>query len=102
MSELFPLPTAWTREDTAEYLTANPLPSDFEWKHRDGARARVHPSYRTHGGYGKWLRETPYFPGLFELIHDLIFKTGQVPAPEKLAEQLRAIERERNGQQSLF
>ncbi len=92
------------------YLAANPLPADFAWFHRDGLPTDptkglrpVLPSYRIHAGYGKWLHDTPYFPGLFELIHDLLFHSGStLPDTITLTGQLDAIKRERLGQQELF
>lgn len=87
-----PMPAQpWTKDDTADYLAANPLPVDFRWKHRDGTLQVVHPSYRTSGGYGKWLRETPYFPGLFEEIHDVIVEAGaRLPDIDEIARLLTA------------
>ena len=62
----------WDRAATRAYLDANPLPPTFTWKHRDGGQRPVHPSHKQVTGYGKWLHETPYFPGLFELIHGIL------------------------------
>lgn len=95
---LEPLPAStpgWTLDDTQAYLTANPLPPDFCWRHRDYPADQprpVHPSHQTlKGGYGKWLRETPYFPGLFERVHGLILEAGyDLPDPATLAARLRA------------
>lgn len=53
-------------------LNAVPLPTAFTWPHRDGGEQAVRPVHGAVIGYGKWLRETPYFPGLFELAHDLL------------------------------
>ena len=84
--------TDWSLDDTMHYLTANPLPADFHWPHRDFPAARpqpVHPKNRIHYGYGKWLRETPYFPGLFERIHGIIIAAGSdLPDPETIAAEL--------------
>jgi hypothetical protein len=61
----------------------------------------VHPTYAVKGGYGKWLWETPYFPGLFELIHEILFNAMNLPPPDVLAETLRRILAEREGQKNL-
>lgn len=53
-------------------LNSMPLPSTFLWPHRDGGDRAVQPVHHYVAGYGKWLRETPYFPGLFELAHELL------------------------------
>lgn len=63
----------WTGDMTMRYLNAYPLPRSFTWPHRDDDKDRaVMPAHGTVTGYGKWLRETPYFPGLFELATDLL------------------------------
>jgi hypothetical protein len=54
------------------YLNAVPLASTFTWPHRDGGEHAVRPVHSAVIGYGKWLRETPYFPGLFELVHEVL------------------------------
>jgi hypothetical protein len=96
-------PVAWTAEDTMAYLTANPLPSDFVWPHRDGGLRPVVPSHSVlKGGYGKWLRETPYFQGLFELIHDLLLRADPLPDAEGLARALNEVRRLRGEQKELF
>ena len=91
------------------YLTDNPLPVDFQWFHRNKdpngkpLMAAVKPIYSISGGYGKWLHDTPYFPGLFELIHDLLFHSGStLPDIDTLTAQLAAIKAERIGQADLF
>jgi hypothetical protein len=94
---------AWTQEHTQEYLKANPLPVDFEWQHRDGGEKPVVPSHSyLKGGYGKWLRETPYFPGLFELVHDVLVRAELLGDAEWLAGELTAIKAMRGRQESLF
>lgn len=98
MDTLFKNISEWSREDTQRYLTANPLPSDFTWNHRDGGRRPVVPVYRIRGGFGKWLRETPYFPGLFELIHETLFHAPYLlPTPE-LAKRLEDVKRAQDAQ----
>lgn len=95
-------PLSWTHADTIEYLRTNPLPADFVWRHHDGENAEVKPTYSIKN-YGKWLAETPYFPGLFELIHDLLFSAGsKLPDTATLVAQLTAIRKEREGQLKLF
>jgi hypothetical protein len=42
-------------------------------------------------GYGKWLRETPYFPGLFELCHDLLDQESEIGDAGWLAELINAL-----------
>lgn len=55
------------------FLNEIPLSPEFTWPHRDtGSDEPVKPSHGMVTGYGKWLRETPYFQGLFELCHDLL------------------------------
>lgn len=102
--------TSWTYADTAAYLKANPLPADFLWRKNEPTKhlplaqqplAGVRPTYAV-ADYGKWLRETPYFPGLFELIHDLLFSHPGLPDVATLAAQLTQIRRERDGQQELL
>lgn len=102
-------PAEWTKLDTMAYLTANPLPTDFTWRRSDGrkdadnrgALAAVQPTYAV-ADYGKWLHDTPYYQGLFELIHDLLFNAPRLPEIHDLARQLTAIRAEREGQQKLF
>lgn len=93
MSDDLQLPLEqWTQSDTREWLTAFPLPVEFRWVDRDDVERAVLPSHRTlKGGYGKWLHETPYFPGLFELCHGILQRTprDQPLTPEWLAEELQ-------------
>jgi hypothetical protein len=88
---------------TEGWLNDYPLPCEFVWLDRYGKARRVLPTYRIKGGYGKWLRETPYFPGLFEEIHHIIALTPSdtVMTPEWLATQLDA-RRPRGEQQNLL
>lgn len=81
----------WTRDATMRYLNGNPLPADFTWPHRDGGERPVRPVHQMVEGYGKWLRETPYFPGLFELIHDILDQEAEISDAEWLAGLLRAL-----------
>lgn len=102
MPESQPQLTQWTKADTTEYLSANPLPQGFRWRHRDGSLAPVHPTYGV-ANYGKWLHDTPYFQGLFEEIHDLIVAAGaKLPPIEEIVAQLDSIRRTRESQQKLF
>jgi len=101
---LIPLPEAWSPENTQAYLSESPLPASFTWRHREGYEAPVVPSYRLTGGYGKWLRETPYFPGLFEEIHGVLARLPDekpLPFPDELAKILREARRARGEQQQL-
>lgn len=109
MSNAASQPSEWTKHDTMAYLTANPLPTDFAWRRSDGrkdadgrgALAAVQPTYAV-ADYGKWLHDTPYYQGLFELIHDLLFIAARLPEIHDLAAQLTTIRLEREGQQKLF
>lgn len=67
----------WSRDATMRYLNSVPLPAAFTWPHRDGGELAVRPVHTAVIGYGKWLRETPYFPGLFELAHELLVSAPQ-------------------------
>lgn len=63
----------WTLDASMRFLNAFPLPETFAWPHRDAGRDQpVWPRHTVVTGYGKWLRETPYFPGLFELAHEAL------------------------------
>lgn len=78
----------WTPEDTKEYLDHNPLPKDFTWRHKDGGLRPVQPSYSVES-YGKWLRETPNFQGLFEEVHRVIVHAGaKLPDIDTVAAEL--------------
>lgn len=72
-----------------KYLNANPLPVTFKWTHRDGGDRTVQPSHKSVTGYGKWLRETPYFQGLFELIHDVLTPLDALGDSDWLVAQIR-------------
>jgi len=80
----------WTHVQTEGWLTEYPLPVDFLWPDRYGKPRPVLPTYRTKFGYGKWLMDTPYFPGLFEEIHGILARApgDLVLTPEWLATQL--------------
>lgn len=86
----------WSKDDTQAYLKANPLPREFKWLHRDhqadpeGGMRTVQPSHASVANYGKWLRETPYFPGLFELVHEVLAGSHDLGDADWLAEQLNA------------
>lgn len=83
---------AWSEIQTEGWLTEFPLPADFTWADRYGVERPVLPKYKISGGYGKWLHETPYFPGLFEHIHAIIARASaeQELTPEWIVEQLAA------------
>lgn len=72
-TELGGLPPPWTKDDTQAFLTAFALPPDFAWPTKGGGLRKVCPSYQI-TEYGKWLRETPYFPGLFEAAHGVLVR----------------------------
>jgi len=78
----------WEKANTERYLTANPLPLTFTWLADDGVERPVRPRHTTVTSYGKWLHETPYFPGLFELIHRVLVNTPQVGDCDWLAAEL--------------
>lgn len=78
----------WTQADTRRYLDANPLPLDFLWPDDDGRTRPVRPSHQSITAYGKWLQETPYFPGLFELIHRILVHTPDLGDATWLAAEL--------------
>lgn len=82
----------WSQTDSRDWLTAFPLPVEFTWIDRDRVERAVLPSHRNlKGGYGKWLAETPYFPGLFELCHGILQRAPntQPLTPEWIAEELQ-------------
>jgi len=72
------------------YLNAYPLPDSLTWPHRDGGERPVRPSHGMVIGNGKWLRETPYFPGLFELCHDILEEAPEELGTEWLPAQIEA------------
>ncbi len=82
-AERSPVMPPWTKDDTVDYLNANPLPADFTWRGKT-----VVPYYRIHGGFGKWLRETPNHRGLFQVIHELLARIDPLPSAEALALRL--------------
>lgn len=81
----------WTRDHTMRHLNANPLPETFRWPHRDGGDRVVQPSHKSVAGYGKWLRETPYFQGLFELVHDVCARADALGDGEWLAAEIKKL-----------
>lgn len=83
--------SAWDRNLSMSYLNTNPLPADFKWPHRDGGERLVWPVHSVITGYGKWLRETPYFPGLFELCHELIERAPEQHPADWVATELTAL-----------
>ena len=99
------LPAHWTPDDTMACLSAYPLSPAFKWTHRDGGEKPVQPSH-THlkGGYGKWLRETPYFPGLFEDIHAILARLpdDQPITADQIGAQLLAEKAARGTQLSIL
>lgn len=98
--ELTPTPEPWTPDNTEAYLSQVPLPADFKWmrrEHMEEGRERlavVLPTYSISKGYGFWLRTTPYYPGLFELIHGILRvwpDNLELPSGEQLAERLNLL-----------
>ena len=99
------MPADWTDDDVMRWLDDFPLPADFTATRVDRVKdsdekiftpnTPVRPAH--HGiKFGKWLRETPYFPGMFEQIRDIIRaiptadQGGILPTPEQLAEMLKS------------
>jgi hypothetical protein len=84
------LPSAWTRDDTMHALNRVGLPATFTYTHRDGGERPVMPSHsKLKGGFGKWLRETPYFRGLFDECHCVF---ARLPDDETItADRLAAL-----------
>lgn len=99
----FPTPP-WDDLATEGWLTEYPLPPDFTWPDRYGKERSVLPTYRIKGGYGKWLKETPYFPGLYELIHRILAlaPAEQELTPEWLVARLNEARRACGEQQTLL
>lgn len=61
----------WTVEATVAWLDKHQLPDTFHWVIA-GRQQPVRPAHPIASGYGFWLRETPYFPGLFEACHAVL------------------------------
>lgn len=78
----------WTHKDTRAYLDANPVPVGCHWLDNNAVQRAVRPSHSSVTGYGKWLQETPYFPGLFELIHGILANTAELGDADWLAGEL--------------
>ena len=85
---LLPDFTPWDKADTRAYLDANPLPPDFLWLDDEKKSRAVLPRHASVTGYGKWLAETPYFPGLFELIHRVLVNAPDLGDATWLAAEL--------------
>lgn len=68
--------SSWTVTDTEIHLSADPLPSDFTWRDYTGEMRAVCPVHALTCGFGAWLRATPYFPGLFDAIHQLLIRAS--------------------------
>jgi hypothetical protein len=100
--KILTMPDDWTDDDVMRWLDDFPLPMDFTWTRVDRTKdtkekiytpnTAVRPSH--HGvAYGKWLHDTPYFPGLFEEIRDIIRAIpagSRMPTPEELAVMLKS------------
>lgn len=74
--------------DTRTYLDANPLPINFDWPDDEGRPRPVRPRHTSVTSYGKWLEETPYFPGLFEEIHSILLHARELGDADWLAAEL--------------
>lgn len=81
-AEIGGLPPSWSKDDTEAFLSDWPLPATFAWPGKDGKPLAVCPKYQIHGGYGKWLRETPYYPGLFDAVHNALVADDSALASE--------------------
>lgn len=85
-AELGGLPPPWTKDNTRAYLDAFPLRPDFMWPGKDGVYRAVCPSYAI-TSFGKWLRETPYYPGLFDAVHEALIRFGEdLPSDDRALE----------------
>lgn len=78
----------WEHVQTRRYLDSNPLPVDFAWIDDDGDLRPVRPRHASVESYGKWLQETPYFPGLFEIIHRVLVNASAIGGADWMAEEL--------------
>jgi hypothetical protein len=90
MSEepLLPNFEPWDAANTRRFLDKNPLPLDFTWVDQDGDERPVRPRHTSVTSYGKWLQETPYFPGLFEIVHRVLVNAPLLGGAEWLVEEL--------------
>lgn len=61
----------WTDAATVSWLNMHPLPASFRWS-VNGQLVPVRPVHMLMTGFGTWLRETPYFPGLYEACHGVL------------------------------
>lgn len=97
---------AWSRDDSMRYLNQVPLPAWFRWHHRDDADPKstrvARPVHSAVTGYGKWLRETPYFPGLFELVHEVLVKAEELGDSEWLGHEVKKFHEAEQKQQELI
>jgi hypothetical protein len=85
---LLPEFEAWEHAQTRRYLDANPLPVDFTWPDNQGDERPVRPRHTSVSSYGKWLQETPYFPGLFEMIHRVLVNAPELGGSDWIAGEL--------------
>lgn len=61
----------WADAATVSWLNMHPLPATFRWS-VNGQLVPVRPVHVLMAGFGTWLRETPYFPGLYEACHGVL------------------------------
>jgi hypothetical protein len=87
-------PPVWTKDHTQAWLTGNPLPAGLRWLDHNDNLLPVEPRFpilTTSFSYGKWLRDNPYFPGLFEAVHDILssaFRDATLPTMDQLLREL--------------
>lgn len=89
--ELFPLPfPPWGHINTENWLTEHKLPVDFCWPDDHGVNRPVLNKHKLSKGYGYWLRTTPYFPHLFEDIHEILARCplDQLQSQEYVVDEL--------------
>lgn len=58
----------WSKNSTIKYLNEEGLPPGLVWENWEGVKEEVKPWFDAKQ-IGRWLSETPRFPGLFESIH---------------------------------
>ncbi len=61
----------WASTETEAWLSKHPLPDSFRWP-VNGQLVTVRPVHSLRGSFGRWVRETPYFPGLFDACHTVL------------------------------
>lgn len=69
-ADLFGGLVGWDRDATKTWLTAHPLPYDFQWYGQS-----VNPRYRLKRAYGDWIQQS--YRQLFERIHAVLVEQGK-------------------------